>query len=657
MAEPQVEADFARGVTRRRLIDALLPLRAEGKSFEECAAVLGSSGATLWRLEKKWKQSGEAGLATNHGNAGRPRLANFDVFTEEARAFVRRLTIQTESLPLALERLSDAGPCSPEARDLIDRYRESGNYPPSFYRFFRVTAEEWEKAKGKKHFDGITSTARRGMWYIDEAGQRVEILAGDLVEADDVSTDVPYALQLPDGRWCVGRQILVFRDRRSRKWLGAYAVARERDSYRGEDIVRACRELVDAWGLVGRFRFERGSWESNVVEGIKLKHRREDGDRVGGITGIIPIDHVFTSRAKGTIEGGFRMMHKVMGMYGVRIGKSRGEYEQPTKDMLAVNNGHKTPAECGFIEWSDLQNRMEQAFTLMNGRPVRYQELNAKFAPDDVWAQEMQARPEGRLPACPVSHLWRFLPVKSEVGVGVARAGHVKVSVPGHPLPFFFRLGGPGICLVGNGVPPEGIERTLPMIEAKHRVLVCFDPQRAAEGAVIVNADRGPRNIENWALGQRICVAPLAVDAPQYDLSGGSRDSDDLVAKRSRDDQVRASFTSIGLYGQGARRTRQDHDGQGNVARVETGAAARQATTTARPVQARRKAAAPAVPVPVEDLTATPAPRWECDHGDDNDFTPMPGETAYLRPQLPTGRAPDGDHEVAGLEFEDLDLR
>jgi hypothetical protein len=603
-------ADDIRGIARRRILDQLLPLLEQGKTFAEAAQLIPDAGsaASLWRLKKAWDRDGDAGLRTKHANAGRPRLATEAVFTETDIAFVKRKTIESESLPLALERLSDAGTCSPAARELIDRYRLSGDYPPSFYKLFHITEEEWAMAKGEKTFDGITHSARRGMWYLDAEGQRRELFAGGLAEADDVSVDTPYYVQLPDGSYSVGRQVLCFRDRRSRKWIGAYGVARERDSYRGEDIARACRELTMAWGLIERFRFERGAWESAPIKGIKVDDGRGGETRWGGVSSLIPVQHVFTSRGKGTIEGGFRMLHKVLGLYGVRIGKKRGEYEEPTADMLAVNAGKKDPRACGFIAWADLLAVFDKAFTLLNTRPVFFSELAAKRAPDDVWAQDMAARPGGRLPACDADLLWHFLPVKTEIGAGIAQAGHVKVSVPGYPLPFFFRIGGPVLLHSGEGIPADGIERNAPFIERGHRLIVAFDPQRAAEGAVIFNAERGPKNTQGWRPFEKIMLAPLAGEAPQFSLRPGeARGSDDLVAKRTRDQQVRASFTSIGLYGQGARHVTQDHDGRGNIARVERGAAARTQTPRTAPAQPVR---APRIdPALIEDFTAAVRPR------------------------------------------------
>ncbi len=607
VSEPApADSDELRGLERRRLVDALIPLRDQGKSYAQCAELLGVSAPTLHRLEKAWRAEGEAGLATKHHNAGRPRLAD-RVFTPRDIAFVKRLTLQSESLPLALERLSDVGTCSPEARALIDRYRQTGNYPPSFYKLFHITEEEWAMAKGTRTFDGVTHTARRGMEIVEADGTRRQLVSGDLIEADDVSIDCPYYVRLPDGSFSVGRQVLVFRDRRSRKWVGAYAVARDRDSYRGEDIARACRELVDAWGLPGRFRFERGTWESEPISGIKVEGLTPDSEgrpaRWGGIANLIPIQHVYTSRAKGTIEGGFRMLHKVLGLHGVRIGKSRGEYEAPTADMLAVNAGRKDPAACGFIAWADLLRVFNQVFTLLNQRPVFFQELGRKVAPDDAWTQDMADRPGGRLPACAPKLLWHFLPVKREVGASIAQAGHVKVSVAGYPLPFFFRIGGDD----ADGQP-------LPFIERGHRLIVAFDPQRAAEGAVIFNAETGPRNTQGWRLCEQLFTAPLAGEAPQIDLSGRAGGSDDIRAKKVRNSQVRAGFTSIGLYGQGARTTNQDHDGAGNVARIEKGAPARSRAAAPAPAQAPREAVAQALharraasaPIIEEDFSSEP---------------------------------------------------
>lgn len=608
-------ADDLRALDRRRLIEALLPLRKQGKSLSECAGLIGKPAATLWRLEKAWQRGGEAALKTRHANAGRPRLASPEMFSEDAVNFCKRIYLKTESLPLALEQLSDAGPCSPEARDLIDRYRESRAYPDSFYRLFHITQEEWDLYRGKKHFEGATHTARRGMFYLDQFGKRIELLSGGLVEADDVSTDTPYFVQLPDGSYSVGRQCLVFRDRRSRKWLGAYAVARERDSYRAEDIARVCRELVEAWGLVDRMRFELGSWASQVIEGITVPDGKGGEMKWGGITSIIPVDHVRTSGGKGTIEGGFRMMHKVMGLHGVRIGKTRGEYEKPTADMMAVNEGRiKDPRTCGFIPFADVLGAFDKTFTLLNGRLVHFQELGCKLAPDDVWTQDMATRPGGHLPACPSDLLWHFLPIKREVGASLAQAGHVKVSVEGYPLPFFFRLGGVGLVYAGAGIPAEGIERQMPFIERGHRLIVAFDPQRAAEGAVIFNAERGPKNTQGWRPFQKLMLAPLASEAPQFSLmpKGSSRDAADIAARRVRDSQVRSAFSSIGIYGQGARHTRQDHDGQGNVARVESGAPARSrvptapAETPARTAPAAKSSRLSAV-VSVEDFSAPPS--------------------------------------------------
>jgi hypothetical protein len=178
-----------------------------GKSFANAPRPSARRLPRFWR----WSATGKGREAGLKQHASCPQaLASPDIFSPAAIAFVT-LQIQTEILPLAPERLTMPAVLA-AAPDLIDRYCEKGDYPPSFYQLFRVTQQEWALAKGEDTFDGVTYTARRGMWYEDEAGKRVELFAGDLVEADDVSIDCPYYVQLPDGSYSVGRQVLCFRE-------------------------------------------------------------------------------------------------------------------------------------------------------------------------------------------------------------------------------------------------------------------------------------------------------------------------------------------------------------------------------------------------------------------------------------------------------------
>ncbi|WP_043585327.1 hypothetical protein [Geminisphaera colitermitum] len=615
---------------RRTLVEAL----SRYPSLKAAAAALCEPVANLCRYRKAW--DGSLASLMPAGATGRPAVAL--ALRDDEIGIAKRFLLKTESLPLALEYLADSPDCSHATRDLLNRYREKRDYPPSLVKAVRFTEEEWENFRGKKHAQGVSYTTRRGMFEILEDGTRREIVSGDIIEADDVSSDVPYYVVFPDGTFSVGRQLLVFRDLRSGKWLYACAVARDRDSYRAEDIVRAARWLVEAHGLPACFRFERAAWESEMI----LGHKQADGTRWGGLHQLIPVQTMFSSNGKANIEGGFRMLHKVMGVEGVRIGKTRGEYEQPTADMLAVNEGRKHPADCGFIPWEKLLAALERSFTKLNTRARYDRHTGEHVAPDDVWWRDMQARPGRRLPACPPDLFYHFLPVKRLVSVGAVMAGHVQVSVNGYRVPFYFRCAGEGI----------------PYLERQHKVWCCFDPHEAAAGAVIFNADTSPRNRAGYRMFERLFTAPPGDDRPQIDhRPAGQRGEDaDVVAKKIRNTQVRAAGTSIGVFGAGARRVQHTHDGRGNVARVESGAPARSQAPRAdlaQPVQPVRMARAKAAPVVVEDLDLATSPASGVHRPASLSDTLDYSLSAFAAPR--SGKTSPAAASAPAVVFEDLD--
>jgi hypothetical protein len=266
-------AQLAEARRRLELVQAI----ARYPSLRRAAEALGEPVANLSRDRRAYLD----GAGTLHSllpatdAAGRPRAAATLTTAEIAQA--RLYLLKTESLPLALEALADGPACSHATREVLNRYRERRDYPPSIVQAVRFTDEQWAQFHGRKAAQNSAYNTRRGMWIFEEDGTRREVLSGDIVEADDISLDTPYYLRLPDGSVRVGRQVLVFRDLRSAKYLYAAPIARSADSYRAEDIVRAARWLIEAHGLPGRFRFERGSWASDCVDGYRLP----DGTRWG----------------------------------------------------------------------------------------------------------------------------------------------------------------------------------------------------------------------------------------------------------------------------------------------------------------------------------------------------------------------------------------
>ena len=136
-----------------------------------------------------------------------------------------------------------------------------------------------------------------------------------------------------------------------------------------------------------------------------------------------------------------------------------------------------------------------------------------------------------------------------------------------------------------------------PYLERKHQVIVCFDPHEAARGAEIFNIDSTARNREGYRPLQHLFTAPLGEDRPQYNLAPGDRAADpDVIAKKIRHAQVKTAFTSMGVFGHGARHVQHTYDGDGGTARLESGAApaSRMAQPAAAPAARRAK------PAPVE---------------------------------------------------------
>ncbi|MCX6901717.1 MAG: hypothetical protein NT105_23810 [Verrucomicrobia bacterium] len=512
-------------------------------SAAEAARILGKPHCTLLRYARLLDAGGEEKLGRQYKNCGRKKKVNLnDAEKKLARTFV----LKTESVPMGIELMADSPVCRPEVREALAANRLTGRYPQSIMRDVRVTQEEMAAARSRDALRSIVFSVRRGFYGYDDHGAWVPVNSGDIIEFDDVSTDVPFFWMDPDGYWRVGRQILMARDVRSGKWLGVYPIARFADSYRAEDIARFKELLTRRWGRFGRFRDERGRWENNALDGIQID---DAGNRWGGIASVIPVDHVFSSNAKGGIESSFRPFHKIMGVHGVRIGKTRGEYEQPTDDMMAVNKGKADPAKCGFIPWGEvLIQKLVAGCQFLNKRARKVDGLKAE-APDVTWERDMAAR-GGSLPAVSEEEFWFFKPTISEVGVGTKLAGHVQVSVAPYARPFRFHVA----------------TAAFPFIERGHRVIARFDPLAPEAGCALFNNETRPMNRENWKRFQFIGIAPWSADGPQFVDCEGYR-SPATAARKLRTAQVRSSFAAIESTGRAAV-VHLDSDGRGNVSRV-----------------------------------------------------------------------------------------
>ena len=209
------------------------------------------------------------------------------------------------------------------------------------------------------------------------------------------------------------------------------------------------------------------------------------------------IEHVFKSKSKGIIEGGFNMLQRWLGHTGTDIGRVRGEFEEATKRLRSARAAGIDPLALGFLSQERSSQLHEEAGALINSRPMRRDHLAEKVSPEDLVARHgWNTRPVEE------SHAWYFLPYKVQRTV---RAGTVEVT-PGN--------GWPKMIFAVNGIR-EGVH-----FETGHQVLLAYDPARPELGARVCNADLSARNRQAWRMGQLlISNAPEMGLAPQFNAS------------------------------------------------------------------------------------------------------------------------------------------
>lgn len=485
----------------RSKLESALALIATGLSCKKAAARVGVPNATLARWVSRVAEcGGDVDEALAPRETGRPVIFAPNEFEVSLARWYR---LNKESLTVAAYFFARDERVRPEIREVIESIEERAlaqgkeeQWPDSVRRAFRVTEQERADFRGKKHAQQCEMITRRGMFEILADGSSREILPGETWELDDYSANQPYVFKDPSsGGLLLGRQVLACRDLSAARWLGFDHIGRERDAYRGEDILRYIERLVRAWGKPKRLRLERGSWESSAVHGIEVEGI---SGRWGDLRDIIAIEHVFKSKGKGIIEGGFNVLQRWLGHTGTDIGRSRGEFEEATKRLRQAQSTGADPLSLGFITQEKSSILHEEAAALINSRPMRRDHLDER-----VSAEDLVARMGWHTTVLSSAEEWYFRPYKIQRTV---RAGTVNVS-PGNGWPkMYFKL---------NGVA-DGIH-----FENGHQVLIAYDPARPELGAWVCNGDKSARNREGWRMGQvLLTAAPEMGLAPQFNASG-----------------------------------------------------------------------------------------------------------------------------------------
>ena len=507
-----------------------------------------------------WQELGrrpEALADARKANAGRP--VKFTLTRDEALC-LRGHRLERRTLPLAVQWFVKDSRCLPATREVIlatmddaARKRRNPNWPDSIRKAGHVTKEEEATFRGRKAMQNLENCDRRGMIWVDESNTRRPLMPGALWESDDMSSNEPFSYTDADsGETLLGRQMLFTQDVFSAAWLGFTPIGRVRDAYRVEDIADHMAALVEAHGLPMAWRLERGVWENTFIDGIDVSQLtgRED-DVWGGLDPLFKILRTWKSRGKGSIETSFNHLQNLTAHESASIGRSRGEFEQATREYLRAQDGN-TESAAKFWDIAACADGYVKACALFNedGKTRRAHGKNV-VVPNDLFRAAVRRD-------CAASELWRFLPVKR---LATVRQGALEMSVKHYPMNFRFRV---------NGAPGSDL-----YIEHGYKVLVAFHPGKPELGCQVFNAETGTRNRDGHRFGAHLLTAPMAEDAPQFSLSRSEQDA--FAMRRKAAAAVRTEFRAIMPAGRAAARISTARDGRGNSAEVSRNTTPRRA--------------------------------------------------------------------------------
>ncbi|HVU26527.1 MAG TPA: hypothetical protein VHG71_02185 [Verrucomicrobiae bacterium] len=498
----------------------------------------------------------------------------------------------------------------PECPEPLAAKLRRGKFPAFLKKHLRtITPEVEQRILGAKHFQLNGITSRRDLTLRFPNGDRAEMPAGFKWVFDDMSVNQPFWCEA-DGKILFSRQGLYAIDHRSLKWLGKMLVARPREAYRAEDILRFLRGLFLAFG--GKpdvIVFEQGIWKARKIHGFKLNEFGqpvedvfERGEMVDGEKHLltdglaaIGIKVIFATSAHGKIiETCFNPLQTQIAIRTrefVNIGRHAGEFEIPGKRLARVrydqadggNRPTHAPSFLGFAPMNVLSDRIDEALAFINAK-----ENSRKEIPDEIWAADIAKRPllENQRNDAAV-----FLP---EIRERVIDGGRVTVTVNGRQHDFRE----PWMIELGSG----------------YKVFCRFDPAEPSRGAAIYNRETA-NNINGLKHGQFIGFAAWEMPAPAVDVveargitgqpvaafyGEGALDHGDSIRKK-QNKLVATAFSALPRPGQPAVKLNEIRDGEGRVARVSISGAANEAEKTdmpalapvaAAPVQPHRRASA-----------------------------------------------------------------
>jgi len=433
--------------------------------LNQAAVALGKAPAFFSgsnSMYSRWRREGVAGLLPRRRDCGtKPSFIVPAWFIPAAKFFwlITNRNVNGGSVPEAIRRvislpalpvgwrpndtlrfgraMRDVGQpviptCPPELRELILARERAGTplVPERIARQIladRSTVDAYRNPTeaALKH----VSAPGTMMWKRGEGvAERIFLRAGDVIEADDGTINFPVCVPWTMGGCpCsdkfgvkVGRfQFLRPIDAGSRFRPGYVYVARPRGSYRREDVLALMRMVARTMGIPRSWRFERGTWETQMVEDA-AKHLGSD------------VHHVFSPRSKPFVEGGFSDDWKKLSLHfpGADVGRFMGETEEANVFLTKCKKGTQDPRQ--MFPLLETALAAFDAITMEQNRSPVNSANYGRWIPEERLADHLAARPLRRLN--PESD-WIFSPYVRDWTVrGMLVGGKVpifeEVSVP-----------------------------------------------------------------------------------------------------------------------------------------------------------------------------------------------------------------------------------
>ena len=523
-------AQISKGHERLQLVRAyeqLIPLHGKNGAVEILRRTGDVSRASLDRWVDKFKELGFPGLIDGFDQCG--RRPKYDLTAAEQAALKAHFALTNRnasggSAPEALRRAAAAGHLRPELVDeFARRQRDSAEFIPESMRHAMTASPATIQAFRNPTEANLTYHTTPGsmMWLTDSiTGLERPIRAGDVLEADDATPNVPVCVPWPMGgckvseRWGVKLarfQWLVGIDVGSRKIVGYSYTARPKSSYRAEDIVSFFGHIFAAHGLWEFLRLERGAWEAELVNrmiaGLNLKRW----------TARSP-------RQKPFIEKAFNVLWTKLSHLPGDVGRFMGEVEA-TSDLETRCRSGSTDPKKHFPMLSDVLAAFDQAIAEVNQTPID-SDLYGRWIPDERFAAQIaQAKEQGRFQPLPPQSSFLFAPVIREWTV---KKGIVEGLIP---------------VADGESVQFSFSSDFLPHFD-KAKVRVHFDPWGKDPTATIVLLQNVRDVRAGTVLGRAVQVNKVARHARE--VFGYGTDPDvGLIARKSQSHALRRTVKAI----------------------------------------------------------------------------------------------------------------